>query len=51
MSSPSAWDSAQLIHSDENHRDRANLWIILPMSSAMNLPSTKSSRAAAGSAS
>jgi hypothetical protein len=47
---PSAWDSAQLIHSDENYRDRANLWITLPLSSAMNLSFTKSGRAAAGSA-
>ena len=45
------WDPAQLIHSDENHRNRANLWITLPFSSAMNLPSTKSDRAAAASAS
>ena len=44
---PNAWDFAQLIHSDENHGDRANLWITFPLSSAMNLSSTTSDRAAA----
>ena len=48
---PSAWDSAQPTLSDENHGDGANLWSSLPLSSAMNLPSMKCGRAAAGGAS